>query len=727
MSRMHEGGHCSRCHVPVSTTSCPLPGMVCMRISAWMLIVGLLSVVAGGCATSRATTANSGSSKAAPEERVRYGMPWSNGKSSTKVADSKSSGSKELPPELAAKLAEARASGQTKKSTKATEILKRAAEAESRGDLDMARASYLEVLAESPNHAEAHHRLGVIADMSHDPKSADEHYAKAYSANPRDADLLSDMGYSLYLRGRLDAAEARLKEALERNPYHRSALTNLGLVYGKQGKYDAALAMFRQSGTESEAQQNIAALFPNGKPSSSGGNGSMLADATSSPRGESTGATSSQAPPFPPHMADSDQNLIALQQHLASNAAQRPSSGPAGANPSAVRSQPDAFAWADQGAADRQHSPGPASNPTGAATGSPFWQGALNSNTTASTNGSSPNVAANGNQAAPFPTTDDAFSAWANDSHASNQPPRGNTQLTAGQIEWSPAPQTSGAPSQWAAQMALGTGPGSMFPQARPTNAGTLPVPQSNPVSPWGNPAPVTSGPRPATGGATSQQGYAEVPFGALGAQPVQQAAWGTPPHGTTSQPSAHWGEPSVSNYPQAAMHPNGMNSNTMHPVASGSSSNINPSSNWQQLAPPSPWDQVTPVNNWDDRAASFGDPASGSQLHGTAPYGTQPHGMQPAGSQPHGAPVNGANAGANSAGNAMPLSGVTLWPSSPAGGAEPGVRSQPNAAQSLPIVTPGPTAPAFPPQNSSSGGTSSQGTQSGTTVPNWPYAPSRP
>jgi len=270
-------------------------------------IIGVVSVVVtlaavGGCASQRLQLSKSDPPKNAPkpEERVKYGFPWSKPKPEPQVA------STELPPELAEQLAKSRVT--SPKTGVPKEALQRAADAEARGDLDSARAAYLQVVESDPKNVEAHHRLGVIADMRQDPQTADQHYAQAYALNRRDADLLCDMGYSLLLRGRFADSERRLKEALDINAYHRAALSNLGLVYGKMGRYDEALAMFRQAGTESEAQRNIATLFPNGKPGSRP-NATAIADARTTPFPATAAPTAGIAPAMP---TDIDQRLIGL-------------------------------------------------------------------------------------------------------------------------------------------------------------------------------------------------------------------------------------------------------------------------------------------------------------------------------------------------------------------------------------------------------------------------------
>lgn len=262
-----------------------------MRTTQWLLPVGLSLAVIGGCSSSRFGLAKNDAPAKKPKDAdvVEYGNPWKKPKKEEPVEP------KELPPELA-KLKEKRQATKDQPSD-VTPWLKNAAVAESKGELGAAKELYKKILDKDPNNSEAHHRLAVIADQQQDPQTADVHYQTALKLNRKDADLLSDMGYSLYLRGKYDESEMRLKEALEANAYHRGAHSNLGLVYGKQGKYDQALAAFRQAGTESDAQRNMAQLFPNGRP-----NGNNAA----APGANLAGNTSRVAPAMP---SDVDQKL----------------------------------------------------------------------------------------------------------------------------------------------------------------------------------------------------------------------------------------------------------------------------------------------------------------------------------------------------------------------------------------------------------------------------------
>jgi Tfp pilus assembly protein PilF len=101
-------------------------------------------------------------------------------------------------------------------------------------------------------------RLAVLYDRQGDFQKAQEEYHKALKQAPRDADLLNDMGYGYYSRGRWAEAEKYLRQALAVKPDHAHAAINLGLCVGEQGRYAEALELFSKVGTPAQARCNLA-------------------------------------------------------------------------------------------------------------------------------------------------------------------------------------------------------------------------------------------------------------------------------------------------------------------------------------------------------------------------------------------------------------------------------------------------------------------------------------
>jgi tetratricopeptide (TPR) repeat protein len=149
-------------------------------------------------------------------------------------------------------------SGPTPSADKAEQLFNMARLAERQGQLAEARTMYIALLEKFPEHRDAIHRLGAIAVRSGDTDVALEHLGRAEEIGPPTAELLSDIGYALYLQDRLPIAEQKLRAALSLNPQYVAARNNLGIVLAEQKKFDAALAEFRKAGNEAKAHCNLA-------------------------------------------------------------------------------------------------------------------------------------------------------------------------------------------------------------------------------------------------------------------------------------------------------------------------------------------------------------------------------------------------------------------------------------------------------------------------------------
>ncbi len=145
------------------------------------------------------------------------------------------------------------------------EFLKEGDQLRKNGQLEDARLVYTKAILIAPENADVHHRLAFIADKQRQYQAADEHYQAALRIRPRDVNLLNDLGYSFALRGDTQQAELTLKEALVIDKSHKGAMANLGAIYAQQNRFPEALEMFRNGATESETQQYIAKLFPQGR------------------------------------------------------------------------------------------------------------------------------------------------------------------------------------------------------------------------------------------------------------------------------------------------------------------------------------------------------------------------------------------------------------------------------------------------------------------------------
>ena len=112
-----------------------------------------------------------------------------------------------------------------------------------------------------PDLVEANNLLGLAYDRRGQHKQAREFYERALSVAPRNAQVLNNLGHSLYLDDRYRDALARLKDAARLAPADTTVANNLGLVYGRLGKYDDAFKQFTRARGEFYGRTSTAALL----------------------------------------------------------------------------------------------------------------------------------------------------------------------------------------------------------------------------------------------------------------------------------------------------------------------------------------------------------------------------------------------------------------------------------------------------------------------------------
>jgi Tfp pilus assembly protein PilF len=195
-----------------------------MRGRCWRMLIGMVIVAASGCRTLGLTNPN----HIAPTAML---VPIADGEAEPPAP--------ELPPKDAARACIACAE----------ELEKHASEVEAIAFYERAR------LRDPKCHVSG--RLAVLYDRQGDFQKAQEEYRKALKESPRDADLLNDMGYGYYSRGRWAEAEKYLRQALAVKPDHAHALINLGLCVGEQGHYQEALDLFNKVLTPAQALCNL--------------------------------------------------------------------------------------------------------------------------------------------------------------------------------------------------------------------------------------------------------------------------------------------------------------------------------------------------------------------------------------------------------------------------------------------------------------------------------------
>ncbi len=108
------------------------------------------------------------------------------------------------------------------------------------GNLGEAEKIYRRILEIEPDHADALHYLGVIAQRTGHLDDAAELIGRAIEKNPADSSYHTNLGLVFYAQDNLDGAVASLKKSLELNPLGVDAMNNLAMFLKLQGKLDEA-------------------------------------------------------------------------------------------------------------------------------------------------------------------------------------------------------------------------------------------------------------------------------------------------------------------------------------------------------------------------------------------------------------------------------------------------------------------------------------------------------
>ncbi len=107
----------------------------------------------------------------------------------------------------------------------------------------------------------ASRRLAVLYDKAGEFSKSTAEYEALLKANPKDADLLTDLGYSYYSRGDWGNAEVYLSKAVQFDPNHKKAWTNLGLALAQQAKWDDSFQAFCHAVRPADAHCNLAFIL----------------------------------------------------------------------------------------------------------------------------------------------------------------------------------------------------------------------------------------------------------------------------------------------------------------------------------------------------------------------------------------------------------------------------------------------------------------------------------
>jgi predicted O-linked N-acetylglucosamine transferase (SPINDLY family) len=115
------------------------------------------------------------------------------------------------------------------------------------GRLPSAQQIYRQILQAEPDHPDALHLLGLIAQQVGQPAVAVELMGRAIAVNPRVAIYHCNLGTACRNLGRLDEALDCFQRAVELNPEFAEAHYNRANTFQEQGRLDEAAASFRQT------------------------------------------------------------------------------------------------------------------------------------------------------------------------------------------------------------------------------------------------------------------------------------------------------------------------------------------------------------------------------------------------------------------------------------------------------------------------------------------------
>jgi protein O-GlcNAc transferase len=127
-----------------------------------------------------------------------------------------------------------------------TDILRQAIQFHDAGELGRAETLYRQILQNEPQHAEALHLLGLLANQAGQSQAALELLEASLRIHPNAPIVLSNYGEMLRLNGKIEDAIQVLKKATTLAPEYASAYQNLGMALrDAQRHQESANAIFR--------------------------------------------------------------------------------------------------------------------------------------------------------------------------------------------------------------------------------------------------------------------------------------------------------------------------------------------------------------------------------------------------------------------------------------------------------------------------------------------------
>jgi len=133
---------------------------------------------------------------------------------------------------------------------------------------EQAASAYQTIIEHHPKCGEALHRLAILHDKAGRYDQSGPLFQKALKLQPRNVELLCDLGYSRYLQRRWAESEDSLRQAMTVQPQFKRAHNHLGMLLVCTDRREEAMQEFTRAGcTSAQSHFNCAiALLGNGQP-----------------------------------------------------------------------------------------------------------------------------------------------------------------------------------------------------------------------------------------------------------------------------------------------------------------------------------------------------------------------------------------------------------------------------------------------------------------------------
>jgi Flp pilus assembly protein TadD len=99
--------------------------------------------------------------------------------------------------------------------------------------------------------------LAIAYDLGRQFEQSEPEHRRAVELAPRNARYLNNLGFSLFLRGKLSDAITFLGRAARLDPTNRRVRSNLGFAYAGTGDLRHAAHDFEMGGTAAQARNNL--------------------------------------------------------------------------------------------------------------------------------------------------------------------------------------------------------------------------------------------------------------------------------------------------------------------------------------------------------------------------------------------------------------------------------------------------------------------------------------